>query len=449
LLDEKYLESAEIGTLESEVFLPSFNNNISGDGFDMQGNIIPSDAAGSMYAALFQNVSNKLKSVAQALVDIGNDASQDSNAVRQLSTVEIRYTLIEPHGNKREFTRTVYDASEFQGKDNAYMGAIQALTRQYTISVGGGSISPTYVMDRLIADVLLRRPLSEAMLRYKFGMTNRAELQSEVTGKGDTSWIGHPILELVQGSIATEIEGTVSYFFRPSIVVHYREMPINSSALEVVDMVARPHRVLDQETLEPVPDQQVLVGVWETYHEGVLFGESVDSTYDTKTVFDRARNDNTDFIVIKPTQQELVSKLGLPRTADMNIRRDLSTGNILILPRKISDTNPRRIAWWRIDPNSGATLGISGTGEGMSATEYLVLTAFVFGALMLVCIFTTNRRDPENPNPSQGSAQFRRCVGMAGSTTAVANTVHAFSMSSPLAPAGLLLAAIAYLNAII
>ena len=67
------------------------------------------------------------------------------------------------------------------------------------------------------------------------------------------------------------------------------------------------------------------------------------------------------------------------------LRRDLESGYLAVLPEV---DHYRSVGWWRIDPYTGATVGLTPDGRGATKGEYLImLTAIpvgLIGALAVV-----------------------------------------------------------------
>ena len=67
----------------------------------------------------------------------------------------------------------------------------------------------------------------------------------------------------------------------------------------------------------------------------------------------------------------------LPPDAAFRVARDLSKGLAVLLPPDGSVTSGGSVLWWRIDPQTGTTLGVSATGMGQSSTEYAILQGWL------------------------------------------------------------------------
>jgi hypothetical protein len=68
---------------------------------------------------------------------------------------------------------------------------------------------------------------------------------------------------------------------------------------------------------------------------------------------------------------------GLPAEAKVRIRAELDHGGLVLAP--LQRTRPDSFTWWRIDPQTGRTLGIGQSGMGDSMAEYAVVASAAVG----------------------------------------------------------------------
>jgi hypothetical protein len=77
-----------------------------------------------------------------------------------------------------------------------------------------------------------------------------------------------------------------------------------------------------------------------------------------------------------------VEGLGLPPDAQSRIAGDIGAGFLVVVPRASTRNSASPLAWWRIDPRTGGTLGIGNRGWGQAIVERIAVTyvAAAFGA---------------------------------------------------------------------
>jgi hypothetical protein len=85
------------------------------------------------------------------------------------------------------------------------------------------------------------------------------------------------------------------------------------------------------------------------------------------------------WVAITSAQDALLARL--PADIRQRMADDLAAGYLLVAPASIADaTRPEMAGWWRTDPRTGQTLGMSGTGWGQVLSErmqkHLVLLSY-------------------------------------------------------------------------
>jgi hypothetical protein len=76
------------------------------------------------------------------------------------------------------------------------------------------------------------------------------------------------------------------------------------------------------------------------------------------------------WVAIQPGDDAAVAELQLSDDVRQRIRNDLAAGNAVVAPKSPVPGEPQPFSgWWRIDPISGDTLGLSASGWGSAAVE--------------------------------------------------------------------------------
>jgi hypothetical protein len=80
--------------------------------------------------------------------------------------------------------------------------------------------------------------------------------------------------------------------------------------------------------------------------------------------------DGSGWQLIEPQQVDRVALLALSEDAKARLKSDLAAGNLVLAPSApVPTEGGPQVAWWRIDPRSGATLGIGRNGMGNAEVE--------------------------------------------------------------------------------
>lgn len=107
-------------------------------------------------------------------------------------------------------------------------------------------------------------------------------------------------------------------------------------------------------------------GVLDTNIEALLMppGEEV---FNTSEVFSKG----SEWITVSGVRDKGLANLELDKDSLERIKQDLENGYMVVAPKKPFKTNGKEYtAWWRIDPESGHTLGIGTHGQGQAIVEY-------------------------------------------------------------------------------
>ncbi len=87
-------------------------------------------------------------------------------------------------------------------------------------------------------------------------------------------------------------------------------------------------------------------------------------------VFQAAHRGKVPTVVLR----EKVAGVSLGDRSARLVREDLAAGNVVVLPRDPVEIGGRKVtAWWRVDPRSGACLGVGDTGEGQAVSEGVLI----------------------------------------------------------------------------
>ncbi|HEY3249263.1 MAG TPA: hypothetical protein VGK88_13365 [bacterium] len=98
------------------------------------------------------------------------------------------------------------------------------------------------------------------------------------------------------------------------------------------------------------------------------------ATENTADLFAAATDQQIDWILVRSAADPTWRSVTLPADARARIEAALADGAVVVVPRRAVTLNGRpSVAWWRIDPRSGQTLGIDAAGGGGAASEGAIL----------------------------------------------------------------------------
>lgn len=117
--------------------------------------------------------------------------------------------------------------------------------------------------------------------------------------------------------------------------------------------------------------EAIRLGVVDTVLEDLVLGGGGGPPVNTADIFAASLDKEDPWGVLRGPDD--LARFDLPADAEALISASLARGDIVVAPFAPVDVGGvTAVAWWRIDPMTGATLGMSRTGAGQGTTEYLL-----------------------------------------------------------------------------
>ena len=143
------------------------------------------------------------------------------------------------------------------------------------------------------------------------------------------------------------------------VLAHHRRLRTDLSTDQAFDLIATPPGGARQDGFEA----RVTAGIADTNLEALLAASetSAPEALPIADAFDRAPRSWR--IVRQPDE---LDGSALPADLAARVANDLANGFVALVPTDDRDA----VGWWRIDPNTGATLGFGSRGWGQAVTGY-------------------------------------------------------------------------------
>jgi hypothetical protein len=104
-------------------------------------------------------------------------------------------------------------------------------------------------------------------------------------------------------------------------------------------------------------------GVTDTVAEMLTLGSDLRMAANTASIFSRTAAAAGSSLVIGPRKADAVRDLEWPADASARLAEDVGAGFMAVAPRRpVLLDGDQRVGWWRIDPESGETIGVMDTG---------------------------------------------------------------------------------------
>lgn len=427
----------EINPGSNDIFIPVLNNQPLKNGFDLSGNIIPQEAALSAFADVFATVSDKLGQATEALANLaGSSAESTKKGSTRLAALKIQYTFVKPDGTETRHLRTVFsDSSPDKNKrTEKTTGMYKALTRNFTFMVSSGKMNDAFVTDKVLNDLAQKREAIALLLRQSFNSNDDNGNQSGQ--QIDMSWLGHTLLYTIFDRNIAVADQNYAYRHLPSLIVHHATLPLDQKITEGIDIVQNSRRAISasDSVITHQPEALIQAGAIETRFEKTLIDSNTGHITDTHSVFEQALKQGTQIELIKPNDSQALDQLNLNPDIAAHMRRDIDSGHAIIFPKNLSSAD--RLAWWRIDPLTGTTLGIGENGEGGATTTEYVVIGVSMGLLALgFCMIL-----------KAGAVTNKNCISFAIPVAGGSAATLGLAVGASAAPLGLALATFALLN---
>jgi hypothetical protein len=364
--------------------------------FDVQGNVVPIEAASSVAAELFQSVGSDVSRAASAVGGLSfTTPATERGPAMDLERVWIALTLVAPGGEEHVEERTLYPRPRPvrsrlgpTGLVDEHSQRIADIGTEVAFMVATGAFAPSFVLHRELDAWQRSRSDVEAALRVLLG-----DPAAEPTGfretkpMADVSFLRtYQYIDAGAESLAVQFRGA------PNVIAIESGLTFVGPELAgftSVDIMANERRTLAMGPGGPGPDVAgaVRIGVWETHAEriGLPYDRGLGvMSFDTVDEITHGAADGG-LVVWTPEVVAGLAPVAPSSPVRAGMDRDLARGFVLVAADSTPDQEALA-AWWRVDPVSGRTLGVTSDGRGSTYVEYLLAFAFGFGVAMVACL---------------------------------------------------------------
>jgi len=328
--------------------------------------------------------------VAGGLLGALSGSKPEENAKEEsfLTAEWMEYEIVSPGSEPQRIRRPVFDLIGFVQRKNG-ISKLKEFSEQQRLERGLALLGET----RVLPLVCRMSPAFYVFLKIRNLLANRQVLVDairEEPGKGRRDWSEQtrqlkqiPGPEYDWALVRTDVHPSSSDIFmdRINIVSFFNGIRENSK-LELVgfhglDIIANevaviPHRRVDHFQL------RLAQGVIDTNVESLLVKKKGEVGENTAELFEESIHLGTKWIIIEDMQDQNRQRDQLTEDDRALIERDLASGYVVVVPQeRIQVEEKSLLAWWRINPKTGETLGICASGRGLQLAEYVLEVAIV------------------------------------------------------------------------
>lgn len=426
---------------ENPIYAPIFDgSHAGGKVFDVNGTVIPLDAATNQASGVFQQVGEGFEEAGGALGGLDTSAADgSSDDILALTGQWIEYTLIAPDGSEHIERRTILDrigaARRAAGEVAVPIDpdAFAPLTMAQTFMVGTGRYPGNYVAAQMIDALLASRPHYEELVRQAYDPRFDVPLPTDHTN----AFGALEPLVLLSAFDAVPVEDASVLLYRPAptLVVRQTDLAYSEGVLlgrELVDIVHNTRRgyYTDGEIVTAAPTEVLFAGVWETVVEDAFLSQIVTRSGERSNMAlltQQLQQAGIPFELLGPEDADDLAGLELPAEALEHLENDLRAGYSVLLPnRPLQDG--AAVGWWRIDPRTGTTLGIGSDGRGQAIVAFvIILMNIAVGGLIVLALLMsecTRLIGPRGLRSKEEYATLRWQCALGGSYGQAATTIE-------------------------
>lgn len=213
------------------------------------------------------------------------------------------------------------------------------------------------------------RELSKESDRKKAGQL-AASLLDRAAARG-------PLADLVLWRSTLGSQAGGSFINRPNVLTYRLGQAVVQSAesfreqIDVASNETSPKRTDGASAFEI----RLRQGVADTVAEILTLTADLESAENAAAIFAGAGEGPDATVLIRARDGEAVAKLEWPEDVAARLASDINAGYMALVPGKAVALNGKsRLAWWRVDPTSGETIGVMDTGfHGSATTEKAII----------------------------------------------------------------------------
>jgi hypothetical protein len=354
---------------------------VSQSAFTIQGNI---EAAPSKLGAIGKTGgAEQGGSIASALGGFGGDE------VGPAATAEwLDYEIRVPGERPEQLRRPVFDllgparrASKpagFDGNDDlSKLQRFEALFSNTAILFQVSNFTDEFVAS-LFADRVAANQAELHELSRERDPSNLGKRAGLLLGRL-TRWGPLPNLVLWRSLLAGESADTFPdrpniLNFRVSRTISNADKPVSRL---LVDMASNRTRTRWGAEGNPF-DLRLRQGVADTVAEMLALGNDLKTSGNTASIFSRLASEGSRGLLIGAGDLAAAKALPWPEDEAARVAADVSAGYMVLVPRKaVLLDGEQHVAWWRVDPASGATIGVMDTGLHGAVDEKALIESMI------------------------------------------------------------------------
>lgn len=379
-------ESWEAAISTSSVYVAALSDGslVATAYFDVNGNTVDPLGATNPVAGVLGTVGDRFGQAAGA---VAGETNPDEFV--RLQSIRVQYELIAPGGRVTVAERVLYHRDEALA--NPGRTPSSQIAQRLSFMALTGEVSPAFFFETHLDRIVSTVPLMKLALRPASQRKSDAESLRELN-EVKSSWIGHlQLFSVFDLGAQLFASNGLSYRSGTNLISHQQDFRFDRIT-EIVDVVSNERRSFIVESDGPRFSKQLMmqIGIWETRMEGLLTAGAPNETFNTFSVIEDAQSKGVKIAVVEPGNDAALARLAMSSVASLYAGADLRNGNFLVVANETT-LDSGRTGWWRINQETGQTLGIGDDGRGVEITEQMVSRVVIRAAISgILCVGAMN-----------------------------------------------------------
>ena len=353
--------------IESSQFLmPIFNGKAAPGAmaFDLKGRVIDPMVASSGGASLFATLASAMEQATSGVVD-----QEDSKPVLALDSMWLDFSFSSPDGTEVSYRR--YILPPRNGGKTTPAELLWPLITDHTYMVNTGRQPLDYIAAQYLTAGISGNTWYKALIHKYTHPAQGTPMPSEQPPQDFALLTQYHLMDADPMGLSSAI----TYRAEPGLLGIRRGFRDANTAFIGVDVVANAmlHVKYEKGRLWMDPEAALRRGVWDTSTEVVparSMNLAVVQSSNTVDIFNQASEQNIDLKTIRPGRGGTLDSRNLTPPTIISIQADLDNGYIVIIPT-LTPKGAAMTGWWRVNPETGETLGMTADGYGSELVEYL------------------------------------------------------------------------------
>ncbi|MBC7740305.1 MAG: transglutaminase domain-containing protein, partial [Candidatus Saccharibacteria bacterium] len=310
------------------------------------------------------------------------DIPRPPRAEGELVSERLEFTISRPGADPIVTSRDVFDLvgpdarakgdlSSFTMSGQKALDRSIAMLEESEIQVLASKLDPDFLIHLGAQSALQNRPVLDDLSKDPFGKlpSNYMELFSKLTG------LPYALYGLASLRFSLNNYSDWVYVDRPVVVLQHTRLRragggdfLAGVSLDIVENGIG----VDPFAADNAFGLRLSQGVADTFAEAAALQQIGTVQPNVASVFAGSGQPGAGWIALRPGDQPLLGSVGWNADAKARMAQDLAIGNMLVLPA-VPTAEQQIAGWWRIDPATGQTLGVSATGHGQAMVEYALI----------------------------------------------------------------------------